>query len=108
MSYHAYVNEFYKNLDAVKPEYEQDIQELIDSIIQLNRLGLYDKIEGIEKALERISKRRKINSSINITLSTVELKEHFNVLIKDFNVFFPQLQEHISLWCKNNGYKLSN
>ena len=98
LSYEDYIQGFYSKLKSRNLQLDESGELFLLSIVDSNRLGLYDNIPGVERALERISQRRKLRSKIDITLSIKELNEHHDQLLDDFNIFFPELQEHIKHW----------
>lgn len=93
--YRDYVNEFYLDLKNHSLELHPLSREFIESIYTYDRLGVYDKISGMEGALERISKRIRMRTKIDIRDSIKELKDNYESLENDFMIFFPELEKHI-------------
>ena len=104
ISYEDYIQRFYGQLAKRNLMLGEDGEVFLTSIIESNRLGIYANVNGVERALARISQRRKVRSKIDITLSTKELNENHDQLLADFNSFFPELQAHIEAWCKERGH----
>jgi acyl carrier protein phosphodiesterase len=103
ISYEGYIENFYDQLSQRNLVLGEEGEVFLESIIESNRLGIYDTISGVERALERISQRRKVGSKIDIVLSIKELNENHEELLEKFNIFFPELQAHIRVWSQKRG-----
>ncbi|MCM8538965.1 MAG: ACP phosphodiesterase [Lentisphaeraceae bacterium] len=95
ISYREYVNDFYSLLKMKTLPLHKDSEIFIESIYTSDRLGIYDRIEGVKQALERISSRIRLRTKIDIRESIVELNENYDVLLSDFRAFFSQLRSHV-------------
>ena len=96
--YRDYVDAFYSSLKVKTLALHEDSEVFIESIYKSDRLGIYDKIEGVEQALERISSRIRLRTIIDIRESVVELNENYDVLLSDFREFFPELRDHVKTY----------
>ena len=98
IDYRTYVDELYKELKYVSLELHPHSTEFIESVYTYDRLGIYDKISGVEAALERISKRIRLRTKIDIRESVIDLKENYEVLNDDFRKFFLELEKHVKVY----------
>jgi len=94
VNYRTYVDSFYEELKSSNLELHPNSNEFIKSVYTYDRLGIYDKLSGVESALERISQRIRLRTKIDIRDSIEELKENYQTLESDFNKFFPELGDH--------------
>ena len=66
-------------------------------------LPSYLEINGIGRALERISARSvRLNRLGN---GANELKKHYDMLFEDFHLFFPELRRFVKEWIESNPLK---
>jgi acyl carrier protein phosphodiesterase len=81
---------FDKNI-AVLPE---QVKWMLPHMVRGNWLVDYAKVEGIQQALNGMTRRSKFDSKMNE--STVELTAHYEDFKKEFQTFFPLLKDHAS------------
>lgn len=93
--YRKYVDSFYSSIEQKTLPLHESSETFIKSIYTSDRLGMYDKLEGIQQTLERITKRIRLRTIIDIRESMDELKGNYDVLLTDFRKFFPELREHV-------------
>lgn len=62
-------------------------------MLRYNILENYARIEGIEQVLKGMANRARFDSQMDKSIE--ELQLHFNDFEKEFNLFFPQLQEFV-------------
>ena len=93
--YRSYVDDFYRELHSKELILHPESEKFVESIWKFDRLGMYDSIDGVGKAFERISSRIKLRTKIDICESVVELRENYQVLEDKFKEFFPELENHI-------------
>ena len=66
----------------------------VPHMVRGNWLVNYAKVEGIQQALNGVTRRSKFDSKMNE--STVELIAHYEDFKKEFQTFFPLLKDHAS------------
>jgi acyl carrier protein phosphodiesterase len=61
-----------------------------------DHLGAYERIEGVEAALRRISRRLAMRTGKEVALEggAVALRSHYREMDEDFAEFFPQVRTH--------------
>ena len=95
ISLEEYSQNFYDLLEKRKTDIPEAMERMIESIVRRNWFVSYRKYEGIEWALQGISKRLSFQSGIEN--ATEDLKQDYLLYEADFNVFFPQLINHCSV-----------
>lgn len=92
ISLEKYSQNFYDLLEKRKNDIPEAMEGMIESMIRRNWFMSYRKYEGIEWALQGISKRLSFQSGIEN--ATEDLKQDYLLYKVDFNIFFPQLINH--------------
>jgi len=96
-----YSQNFYSLLEKRKGDIPEAMERMVESMVRRNWFLSYLKYEGIEWALQGISKRLSFKSGIEN--ATEELKQDYILYESDFNVFFPQLINHCQEFVKNHA-----
>ncbi len=75
----------------------ENAQTTLDRIIRLDLLGSYQRIDGVERALRRISTylSSRWQREFALERSVPDLLAHEPALAGDFAEFFPQLKAHV-------------
>lgn len=89
VDYENYLNDFYSNLESRSIILNSDADSFSESIIDYRRLIFNHDLGEVERALERISSRRKVRSSIYLEKSVKYLKDHYDDLNALFLNFSP-------------------
>ena len=71
-------------------------QNMLPYMIRGNWLLNYREVAGIHRALQGISRRTKFN--VQLERAVQDLQKHYALYENEFNEFFPQLNEHISIF----------
>lgn len=89
-----FIQEFYQIIDQNMGMIPEQLVEVLPRMKANNWLLNYGNWEGLQRTFEamehRIEGKAKLSSAVNI------LKDNFEEINKDFNMFFPQLMEHVS------------
>ncbi|MCX7748786.1 MAG: ACP phosphodiesterase [Clostridia bacterium] len=101
MSLEEYTTHFYSILESFSDCLPDRLLNVMPSMVKENWLLSYKEITGIEKALERISKKLSIPNHFLLN-SINELTDNYEGLESDFKSFFPYAIEYA------NQLKLSN
>ena len=88
-SFYAHIQEYY----AVLP---QRVQEMLPYMVEENWLLHYRKISGIRSVLEGMAQRTRFDS--NMRQAHRDLEIHYKDFQKDFDLFFPDLQNFTKEW----------
>lgn len=99
ISLETYSQNFYDVLEKRKTDIPEAMERMVESMVKRNWFMSYRQYEGIEWALQGISKRLSVQSGIEN--ATEDLKEDYLLYEADFNVFFPQLINHCQEFIKN-------
>jgi len=83
-----------KNLDNMPSRITPKIQKMVDD----DYLTKYSKREGLQRSLEWMDKRTKFPSVFKDAL--LDLDEYDQELNEEFNLFFPELINHVNAFCK--------
>jgi acyl carrier protein phosphodiesterase len=75
------------------------LKSVVPRMAEEDWLGSYKEIEGIGKALDRISRRFKREN--NLTGAVEELVKNYKKLEENFRAFFPQLTSYVYNYRKN-------
>lgn len=98
-SLEAYSQNFYDLLEIRKNDIPDAMDRMIESIVKRNWFVSYRKYEGIEWALQGISKRLSFQSDIENAVE--DLRKDYLLYEAEFNVFFPQLIKHCQEFIKS-------
>ncbi|MDZ7897875.1 MAG: ACP phosphodiesterase [Arcicella sp.] len=99
ISLQDYSQSFYELLINRKNDIPIEMERMVESLIKRNWFLGYTQYEGIEWALQGISKRLSFQSGIEN--ATEDLKQDYLLYEAEFNVFFPQLINHCQEFAKN-------
>jgi acyl carrier protein phosphodiesterase len=74
-----------------------EAQAAVDGMLGEERLGSYRSLDGIERALGRVSLRlsARLGRELRLEGAVAELVAHFEGLGSDFAEFFPLLRAHV-------------
>jgi acyl carrier protein phosphodiesterase len=100
ISLEEYSQIFYNLLENRKTEIPEAMKRMVESMVRRNWFVNYRKHEGIEWALQGISKRLSFKSGIEN--ATEDLKQDYLLYEAEFNAFFPQLITHCQEFVKNH------
>lgn len=89
-----YVDDFYKLLEKNFELLPAPVQRFLPYMIADNWLLSYAKLDGIERILYQMNIRTK--NRVQMNLAGNDLREHYEQFEEEFDIFFPQLQEHSS------------
>ena len=94
----AYTADFYSRVRAHSIELPPDARAMLDRIVRYDLLGSYARVEGVERALSRLSAYLGTRWRKQFTLesSVRDLLAHEAAFAADFNEFFPALQAHVA------------
>lgn len=88
-----FIRQVYGLLQANHNLLPPQLQQAVPSIIAHNLLGSYGQLQGVERALQRMSRRIKRQNALG--QSTVELQRNYTCLEADFLAFFPELMQFV-------------
>ncbi len=88
-SFYAHIQEYY----AILP---QRVQEMLPYMIEENWLLHYQEISGIRSVLEGMAQRTRFDSNMRQAYRDLEI--HYEDFQKDFDLFFPDLQNFTKEW----------
>ena len=90
----AFTAKFYADIESSKIELPASARVTLDRIIRHDLLGSYRRIEGVERALRRISAylSSRWNREFALEQGVADLIAHRAGFDADFAEFFPQLQ----------------
>lgn len=92
----------YKVLQDNREILPESFQQVMPQIIARDLLSSYQEIDGIDRALNRMSAR--IKRTNNLASGVEDLTANYQQLESDFRVFFPDLI-HYAATCKNQYQK---
>jgi acyl carrier protein phosphodiesterase len=86
---------FYAGIPSVSLDLPDEAQHAVTRMIQLDRLGSYRELSGIEDAMRLVGQRlhHRTGQDFGLPTGVSELVRYFDDLHDDFTEFFPQLQE---------------
>lgn len=96
----TFVSRFYAQAAAAPPMLPPAAQATLDRIIRHDSLGSYREIDGVHRALRRISTylRERWRRPIALEDCIAELVADQDAYAADFLEFFPQLRGHVLPW----------
>jgi acyl carrier protein phosphodiesterase len=99
-----FTSEFYAAASATFLRLPADAQAMLDRIIRHDSLGSYRTIEGVERALRRISAylTSRWRKPFMLERSIPSLLAVEADLANDFLEFFPELQSHVHTWIREH------
>jgi len=93
VSLRDYTQEVYKYLENHYAGFPERSKQFYNYMIKYDILFAYTKIEGIEKVMQGMSRRASFISGMET--ATEELQKDYGAYKKDFQSFFPDLQQHV-------------
>jgi acyl carrier protein phosphodiesterase len=95
-----FTKEIYTSFQAYPGEIPQFAKETIDRTIDGDWLTSYQQRSGIESTLARIDYRiqARMGDCIKLVAAMPILEREYSNLDRDFNLFFPELQQHLQDW----------
>jgi acyl carrier protein phosphodiesterase len=94
----AYTAAFYAGVQARAIELPADAQTMLERIIRHDLLGSYVRVDGVERALRRISSylESRWHKPFALDRSVRDLIDQEAGFDADFREFFPALQAHVA------------
>ncbi|MBK7183586.1 MAG: DUF479 domain-containing protein [Bacteroidetes bacterium] len=89
-----YVLKTYDTINRNKHLLPPKSQLFNEYMVQYNILYAYGELEGIDRVLQGMSRRASFVSNMEHAIQ--ELKEHYHLFGKEFNSFFPDLQQFVN------------
>lgn len=92
-----YASAFYLDVRRRQLTLPADASTTLARILQHDLLGQYQRLEGVEHSLRRISTylSQRWGRPFELQTSIAELRAHESALAADFAAFFPQLRAHV-------------
>jgi acyl carrier protein phosphodiesterase len=92
----VFTTQLYADLTPLLPALPPLARDYMERLIELDVLGAYRELDGVEHALRRISQRLNARRPGVIVLekSLPQLSASYAALSADFAEFFPQLEAH--------------
>jgi acyl carrier protein phosphodiesterase len=97
--------EISKSFREYPGEIPQMAREIIERMIDGDWLNSYQYLSGVETALQRIDDRirARMGDKIQLVDAMPILEREYIHLDRDFQVFFPELQQHIQDWSRSRS-----
>jgi acyl carrier protein phosphodiesterase len=94
----AYTAAFYSSATPHLGELPPDARAMLERIISRDLLGSYIRVDGVERALHRISMylNSRWNKQFALDRGVRDLRAHDDAFAADFAEFFPVLQAHVA------------
>jgi acyl carrier protein phosphodiesterase len=94
----AYTAAFYTSVQAHPVDMPANAQTMLERIIRYDLLGSYARVDGVERALQRISTylESRWHKQFALDRGVRDLLTHDVGLAADFHEFFPALQAHVA------------
>jgi acyl carrier protein phosphodiesterase len=94
----TYTAAFYASVQARAIQLPPDASTMLDRIIRHDLLGSYVRVEGVERALRRISTylNSRWQKQFALDQGVRDLLAHEAAFAADFHEFFPTLQAHVA------------
>lgn len=94
----AYTAAFYASARAHVSELPPDARTMLERIIRHDLLGSYARVEGVERALSRISTylNSRWRKQFALDHGVRDLLAHEAAFAADFHEFFPALRAHVA------------
>ena len=101
----VYTAAFYASAQAHVIELPPVARTMLERIIRYDLLGSYARVDGVERALRRISTylESRWHKQFALDLGVRDLIAHEAELAADFHEFFPTLQVHVGSLIAVNG-----
>jgi len=92
------LNEFTQNIYSIIKNHYSVLPfksaRFTEYMLHYNILENYSNLKGIEQVLQGMSQRASFESNMEKAID--DLKEHFNDFENEFNLFFPELKNHVN------------
>ncbi|MBS1506265.1 MAG: DUF479 domain-containing protein [Bacteroidetes bacterium] len=95
-----FADECYDLLQKQSEILPEEVNFLLPYMIKGNWLVNYSRLEGIQKALSGMARRTRFESKME--QSVADLENHYDSFGKEFELFFPELNEFCVRWIKSN------
>jgi acyl carrier protein phosphodiesterase len=94
----AYTSAFYASVQAHEIKLPPEARTMLDRIIRHDLLGSYAEVDGVERALRRLSTYldSRWQKQFALERSVRDLIAHDAAFAADFRDFFPALQAHVA------------
>lgn len=89
-----YTENFYLLMKKYVSIIPKGVTTMLSFMSKDNWLYNYQFIEGIDRALTGMSRRTKYENKMDE--ASLTLKEHYQDFKREFDLFFPELQQHVS------------
>lgn len=98
LSLDEYTADFYARVRARPIDLPSDARTMLDRIIRHDSLGSYARVEGVERALSRLSTylTSRWQKQFALERSVRDMLAHEAGFAADFREFFPALQAHVA------------
>jgi acyl carrier protein phosphodiesterase len=103
--YHAtpldlYTQQTYQTILSFESILPEQVKYMLQYMIPGNWLLNYAHVEGIHRALSGMARRSKYESKMELAVN--DLRKNYDSFIKEFEIFFPDLQQHADSWLKQS------
>jgi acyl carrier protein phosphodiesterase len=103
--YHAtpldlYTQQTYQTILSFEPILPEHVKYMLQHMIPGNWLLNYAHVEGIHRALSGMARRSKYESKMELAVN--DLQKNYDSFTKEFEIFFPDLQQHADSWLKQS------
>jgi acyl carrier protein phosphodiesterase len=100
--------EIYESFQKYSGGIPQSAGQIIEQMVDNDWLTSYQKLSGVENALDRIDRRirSRMGDKIKLIDAMPILKREAIDLEQDFHSFFPELQQHVQAWNISNEGKV--
>jgi acyl carrier protein phosphodiesterase len=101
----AYTAAFYASATPHLRELPPDARALLERIISRDLLGSYVRVDGVERAMRRISAylNSRWKKQLALEQGIRDLVAQDAAFAADFDEFFPALQAHVASWTASVG-----
>jgi acyl carrier protein phosphodiesterase len=88
-----FIQRFYRALLAHQEMLPEKLRLIAPRIVQQDWLGSYAELEGVERAVTRISQRLSRNGEL-LREGLADVRVHYAAMAEGFEEFFPQLERY--------------
>lgn len=93
-----FTQKFYETIASYSTVVPEAVNNMMVYMREQNWLYNYQFIDGLDRALTGMSQRTKFDSKMEMAAES--LKENYADFENEFNLFFPELQEHAQSYLK--------
>jgi acyl carrier protein phosphodiesterase len=106
----AYTSAFYSGVQASAIELPTTARTMLDRIIRHDLLSSYARVDGVERALSRISTylESRWHKQFALDRGVSDLLDQEAAFMGDFHEFFPALQGHVKALLVTSGRHCDN